>query len=101
MYQKVLREKEVQLHLTTQHLKVKKIAQDIILIKNYCITINMQKISSIHKSSLKIQQIFGSHEIKDHACPKNIEGTFSFPEFEVSCKKSVYSTCSTFRHSQC
>ena len=76
-----LKEKEVYLHLTTQHLKVKKIEQDISLIKNYCITINKQHISSIHKFNLKIHQIFGSDEIKDHTYPKYIEGTFSFPEF--------------------
>ena len=34
------------------------------LIKNYCITVSMQKISSIHKL---IQQILGSHELNDHA----------------------------------
>ena len=33
-------------------------------VKNYCITISMQKISSIHKL---IQQIIGSHELHDHA----------------------------------
>ena len=31
--------------------------------KNYCITVSMQKISSIHKL---IQQILGSHELNDH-----------------------------------
>ena len=34
------------------------------LIKNYCITVSMQKISSIHKLILKIQQILGSHELQ-------------------------------------
>ena len=33
-------------------------------VKNYCITVSMQKISSIHKL---IQQILGSHELNDHA----------------------------------
>ena len=37
------------------HLKVKS--------KSYCITVSMQKISSIHKL---IQQILGSHELNDH-----------------------------------
>ena len=31
-------------------------------IKNYCIIVRMQKISSIHKHVLKIQQILASHE---------------------------------------
>ena len=35
--------------------------KDISLTKNYCTTIRIQKISSIHKFILTIQQIFGSH----------------------------------------
>ena len=34
------------------------------LIKNYCVTVRMKKISSIHEL---IQQILGSHELNDHA----------------------------------
>ena len=34
--------------------------------KNYCITVSMQKISSIHKLILKIQQILWSHELNGH-----------------------------------
>ena len=49
------------------HLKVKDIEYNVGLIKNYCITVSMQKISSIHKLILKIQQILGSHELNDHA----------------------------------
>ena len=37
------------------------------LTKNYCIKVNMQKISSIHKLNLKIQQILGSPELNSHA----------------------------------
>ena len=44
------------------HLKVKNKKCDVGLIKNYCITVSMQKISSIHKL---IQQILGSHELND------------------------------------
>ena len=44
-------------------LKVKNKKCDVGLIKNYCITVSMQKISSIHKL---IQQILGSHELNDH-----------------------------------
>ena len=34
------------------------------LTKNYCITINMQKISSIHKIILEIHLILRSHDLK-------------------------------------
>ena len=45
------------------HLKVKDIEYNVGLTKNYCITVSMQKISSIHKL---IQQILGSHVIDGH-----------------------------------
>ena len=50
------------------HLKVKDTEHNNGLTKNYCITVSMQKISSIHKL---IQQILGSHELNDHThfCP--------------------------------
>ena len=56
------------------HLKVKDIEYNVGLTKNYCITVSMQKISSIHKL---IQQILGSHELNatpnfDHIHPKII-----------------------------
>ena len=40
------------------HLKVKHIEYNVGLTKGYCITVSMQKISSIHKL---IQQILRSH----------------------------------------
>ena len=43
-----------------QHLNVK---EDINLTKNYCITIIIQKISSVHKLTLKMQQILEFHEL--------------------------------------
>ena len=46
------------------HLKVKNKKCDVALIKNYCITVSMQKISSIHKL---IQQILGPHELNDRS----------------------------------
>ena len=46
------------------HLKVKNKKCDVSLIKNYCITVSMQKITSIHKL---IQQILGCYELNDHA----------------------------------
>ena len=36
------------------HLKVKDIEYNVGLTKNYCITVSMQKVSSIHKLILKI-----------------------------------------------
>ena len=45
------------------HLEVKDIEYNVGLTKNYCITVSMQKISSIHKL---IQQILGSHKLNDH-----------------------------------
>ena len=45
------------------HLKVKDIEYNVGLTKIYCITVSMQKISSIHKL---IQQILESHELNDH-----------------------------------
>ena len=48
------------------HLKVKDIECNISLIKYYCITVSMQKISSIHELILKIKQILGSHELNSH-----------------------------------
>ena len=54
-------------------IKVKDIEYNAGLTKNYCITVSIQKISSIHKLILKIQQILGSHELHGHAhfspCP--------------------------------
>ena len=47
-----------------RHLKAKNKKCIVDLMKNYCITVSMQKISSIHKL---IQQILGSHELNDHA----------------------------------
>ena len=45
------------------HLEVKDIEYNVGLTKYYCITVSMQKISSIHKL---IQQILGSHELHGH-----------------------------------
>ena len=50
--------------LFSRPLKVKE--KDISLTKNYCITISIQKLSSIHKLILKVQLILGSHELKSH-----------------------------------
>ena len=42
---------------------------DVGLTKNYCITLNMPKISSNHKLILKINQILGSHGLNSPAHP--------------------------------
>ena len=66
---------------------------DISLTKNYCITISIHKISSVHIFILKIQQILGFHDLKGQV-HWITESTFSFPEFVPRCKKSVYAICS-------
>ena len=45
------------------HLKVKDIEYNVGLTKSYCITVSMQKISSIHKL---IQQILGTRKLNGH-----------------------------------
>ena len=80
------------------HLKVKYVEYDVSLTKNYSMTVNMQKINSIHK---RIRQICGSHVLKSHAyfwphLPKIIDITFSFPEIPPACKKPVPSINSLF-----
>ena len=45
------------------HLKVKDIEYNVGLTKGYCITVCIQKISSIHKLILLI---LGSHEVNGH-----------------------------------
>ena len=87
------------------YLKVKNIEYNVGPTKNYCITVSMQNICSIHQLILKIQQILESHELNrhpffDHARPKVIKRTFSFSEFKPACKKSVHSICSFLRYSQ-
>ena len=49
-----------------RHLKVNDIEYGVGLTKNHCITVSVQKISSIHNVILKIQQILGSHELNGH-----------------------------------
>ena len=63
------------------HLKVKDTKWEISLTKNYCISINMQKISPILKFFGKIQQILRSHELKSRTHfwplqPKNNRSNF-------------------------
>ena len=81
------------------HLKVKE--KDISLTKHYSITISIQKISSIHKFILNIQQILGSHELRRHGhfwpCPpKNHWMNFLLSWICTSKQKSVRSICSGF-----
>ena len=46
------------------YLKVKDIDYDVGLTKSYCLTVGMQKMTSIH---ILIQQILESHELNDQA----------------------------------
>ena len=46
------------------HLKVKDTEYNVGLTKNYCITVSMEKSSSIHKL---IWQVLGSHELNGNA----------------------------------
>ena len=78
------------------HLKVKDKKSNIGLIKIYCITVSMQKISPIHKL---IQQILGSHELNDHAHFRP-GPTFTFLKFAPTCQKSVHCINSFLRYSQ-
>ena len=52
--------------LKTEHLKVRDIQCDVGLTKNFCITVSMQKTSSIHKLIFKIEPILGSKELNRH-----------------------------------
>ena len=75
------------------YLKVSE--KGISLTKNYCITISIQKISSIHKFILKIQQISRYHELKGHyhfwlRPTKNHWITFSFLEIVPACNSSFH-----------
>ena len=45
------------------HLKFEDLEYNVGLTRGYCIIVNMQKITSIHKL---IQQILGSHELNGH-----------------------------------
>ena len=67
----------------------------ISLTKNYCIFSFMQKVSSIYKCILEIQQILDFHVLKGHihfwtCSPKIIKVFFSLREFVSAWKKSVY-----------
>ena len=48
------------------HLKIKKKEYNVGLTKNYCITVSVQKICTIHKLTLNIQQVLGYYELNDH-----------------------------------
>ena len=50
-----------------RHLKVKGIEYDVGLTKNYWITNGLQKISSIHKLTLKKNPVLTSDELNGHA----------------------------------
>ena len=60
--------------------------------QNYCTTVSMQKISSINKLHLKIQQFLGSHKLYDHdhfwkQLPKNHWNNFQLSWICTSMQK--------------
>ena len=68
------------------------IEYDAGLTKNFCITVSIQKFSSIQTLVLKIQQILGSYELMatfifDYAHSTINKIIYSFPEFAPACKK--------------
>ena len=75
------------------------------LAKNYCITISIQKIGSIYKFTLKIQQILGSHELKGLGhflimlTQKSLNQLLAFL-ICTSMQKISYSISSFFRYSK-
>ena len=74
------------------HSKVKDIEHNVGLTKNYCMTVSMQKISSIHKLLLKIHWILGSRKLNGHAHfwphpTKNQRNNFQFSWICTSMQK--------------
>ena len=64
-------------------------------------TISIQKISSIHKFTLKVKHVLGSHELKSHdhfwiRPHKNNWIKFSLSQIRISIKKWLYPICSFF-----
>ena len=71
------------------HLEVKDIEYNVGLTENYCITVGMQKISSIHKV---VKQILGSHVLNGKAYfwphpPKNHWNNFYLSWFSTTMQK--------------
>ena len=66
---------------------------------NYCITISMQKSSSIHHFILETQHKYFAHFWP--YLPKTFRSKFYLPEFVSTFQKSVYSFHLFFRYSQC
>lgn len=60
----------------------------------------MQKLSSINQFILE-KHILEPNNLKDHAHPKIIIVTSSFPEFVSWCKKIFYSIYLFLMYSQC
>ena len=75
------------------HLQVKDSEYNSGLTKSYCITVSMQKISSICRLIIKIQQIWRSHELNKWLRPfltkatKKNKTIFSIPKFAPSSQK--------------
>ena len=72
--------------------------------KSYCSTMSMHNISPIHKFTVKVQKILGSH---DQTIPllisptqKSLKQLLTFLNLYKHAKKSVYSIYSFLRYSQ-
>ena len=95
-----------------RYLKAKDIEYSVGLAKNYCITVSIQKVSSIHKLT---QQILGSHELNGHTQfwphpPKNNWNNFQLSWICTSTQKissfhllileiqSIYESCDQAGH---
>ena len=85
------------------HLKVKDVEYNLGLTRSYCITVSMQKISSIHKLT---QQIWGSHELNwphpilTTSTQKSLKLILAFVNLHQHAKKLVHSINSFLRYSQ-
>ena len=67
---------------------------------NYYITVNMQKHSSIHQLILETQHKYFAH-FWIMPAQKNLEVSFTCPEFVLTFEKSLHSFYLFFRYSQC
>ena len=60
------------------HLKVKDTESDAGITKYYCLTVNMLKISSVHKLTLKVQQILEFHELNGYILQESLKQLLEF-----------------------
>ena len=80
------------------HLKVKDIEYNVVLTKNYCITVSMQKFINSFSRFYGLMNLMATSNF-DHIQPKITGITFSFLEFVPACRKSVHFIYSFLRYS--